>query len=172
MTCDGRAALRASALLLTTLVLLTGCTSGDRDGEGDGQGAPSSTAPTASPAPTGTPKGGTAAGDVDPAALSRDLLAAAAAADGALEPIASQTLEVRRFVSKKMTVVVDVLRLERRADSTLVTLALSSPTDPVEGAQPEKDVFDESVGGPGSCASRSRTPQRECATTRCPGVAR
>ena len=143
MTRDGRTALCACAVLLTGLLLVTGCTSGDGEGQ-----SPPSTAPSAFPAPSATgPTGGGAPGDVDPADLSRELLASAAAADGALEPIASQTLEVDRFVSQKMTLVVDVLRLERRADSTLVTLALSSPTDPVQGAQPENGVFDESVGG-------------------------
>ena len=65
----------------------------------------------------------------------------------ALEPIASQTLEVDRFVEGTMTVVVDVLRLERRDDSTLVTLALSSPTDPVEGAAPYGTVFEDGSAG-------------------------
>jgi len=140
------AALRTPAAVLWVLVLLTGCTSAD--GERPAQdGAPTAAASAPELSATGSPKG-----DVDPAALSRDLLASAAAAEGALQPIASQTLEVDRFAEGRMTVVVDVLRVERRDDSTLVTLALSSPTDPVKGAAPYQTVFDE--GGSGAWFDR------------------
>jgi hypothetical protein len=133
---------RAAAAALVGVLLLAGCTSGD--GSEGGQAAP---APTASSSAGQSTEPSAEQGEVDPADLSRDLLAQAAAADGALEPIASQTLEVDRFVQGTMTVVVDVLRVERRDDSTLVTIGMSSPTDPVEGARPYPTVFDESNGG-------------------------
>lgn len=132
-------------LLLAGVLLLTGCTSGT-DGDEPAAG-PATTAPPSSPSSSASSGGG---GAVDPGDLSRDLLAtaaAAAAAEEELTPLGSQSLQVPQAASRgPMTVQVDVLRLERRADSTLVTVALSSPTDPVEGAQPDRGVFDESVG--------------------------
>ncbi|WP_165067260.1 hypothetical protein [Marisediminicola senii] len=125
-------AVRPVAALLGVMAMggMAGCTAFGGD-----EPAPSSSAsPESSPAA------------VESSELSRQILDAAAAADGDLPVLGSQTIEVDsfNFDDEVIDVTVAVHRIERRADSTMVTLSMSSPS---EGAALDGAVFADGAAG-------------------------
>lgn len=117
-----------TAAVTVAAVALVGCTA-QPDPE-PSPGATAAPAPSAS-AEASAPAAGTVADGVDPAELSRQVLDAAAGAATELPVVSSQTLQVPTGLTADGTaeVTVDVRAVQRREESTVVTLAMSA-TEP------------------------------------------
>ena len=121
------------ALVCLAVVALTGCTAGDADPEGNPPSQGSS-----SPAGTdGAEPSNTKAQGPDAADLSAEIFAAA---EQRPDPLAGQTLEVPRLNVGGETgpVTVEVLAVDRRPHSTLVTVTMTTTE---ETFQPASDAL-------------------------------